>query len=58
MLSNKEGIDFSLIETPETLEFLARAGDERAVGTYDMWMRKIGNFDPKVNDENKSIIKR
>ena len=53
VLSNKESIVFPLVETPETLEFLAKSGDVRAIGTYNNWMRKVNGFDSIINNENK-----
>lgn len=56
VLSNKEAIEFPLIETPETLEFLAKSGDVRAIGTYNNWMRKVHRSDSIINTE--STVKR
>ena len=53
VLSNKEAIEFPLVETPETLEFLAKSGDVRAIGTYNNWMRKVHRSDSIINTENK-----
>lgn len=51
--SNKESIVFPLVETPETLEFLAKSGDVRAIGTYNNWIKKVHSFDSIINNENK-----
>ena len=53
VLSNKEAIEFPLVETPETLEFLAKSGDVRAIGTYNNWIKKVHSFDSIINNENK-----
>lgn len=53
VLSNKESIVFPLVETPETLEFLAKSGDVRAIGTYNNWIKKVHSFDSIINNENK-----
>lgn len=58
VLSNKEAIDFPLVETPETLEFLAKSGDVRAIGTYNNWMREVHGFNSIINTENKGITKK
>ena len=41
VLSNKDEECFTLVETPETLDFLAKSGDERAIGTYNNWISKV-----------------
>lgn len=57
ILSNENGIKFPFIETPETLEFLAKSGDKRAIGTYENWLKRLYEINSPthnaINDRKK-----
>lgn len=53
IIGTKNGELFPLFETSESLELLALSGDDRAIGTYDNWLKIITNN----KDNNKKKIK-
>lgn len=56
-ISDSNGQQITLFETPVTLEILALSGDERAIETYNNFMHKIGSPSGIINNKNPYVKK-
>ena len=58
IVSNLSGSQYIIQESIESIAFLARGGDERAIKTYNAWVdfkKEVNNyysFQPKIDEEN------
>lgn len=58
ILKSPDDACFKFMETPDTLEFLAKAGNQYAVATYNNWVRKLGVHKAILDIEGKVNKKR